>query len=287
MINKIICVLLLILFIILVCLVYSEIQKNKFNNNIENFQLFKTTENSIETFEDKKVDKWGDSQEEIDAKTNGLNNKQKKEVDNRINTKVDQAVKDALGNQPNASNASVTSQSVEPGPTGPAGGEYIASGLLLNKKYSTNENNEVDMSVTRAHGEGDSGKSYMEVKDSFSPSNSWYLYKDGNIKNRLDEMCLTTNGTIDTDLYMSECSQDPNQLWNWDRKSNRLVLASSMSLSSSNQKCIGLTGPKRDENTLLAGCAGKSCGNPSKRFLKLKNCNASVNPDEVWAFKNV
>ena len=77
MINKIICVLLLTLYIILIYLVIKELNNNKLNN-IESFQLFKTNDKQIEHFEDEKVDKWGDSQEQIDAKTQGLNSKKKR-----------------------------------------------------------------------------------------------------------------------------------------------------------------------------------------------------------------
>lgn len=287
MINKIICVLLLTLYIILIYLVIKELNNNKFNN-IESFQLYKTNDKQIEHFEDEKVDKWGDSQEQIDAKTQGLNKKQEQQVDNRINVKVNQAVKDAMNNQPDSINSSVGQQSIEPGPQGPPGGEYLASGLLINKFQET-QDSDMKMSVTRVYGEGDSGKTYMEITDSFSPSYQWQFYKDGEMKNRLDNKCLTTSGKPNSDLFMSECDNNSNQLWNWDNKSNRLVLKSSMN-STDNQKCIGLSGKKIDENTLLAGCSdnNKDCGNKvnkHKRYLQLKNCNSNVNPEEVWTFK--
>ena len=281
MINKIICILLLALYIILIFLVIKEINNNKYNN-IESFQLYKTNNKQIEHFEDEKVDRWGDSQEQIDAKTQGLNSKQKEQVGNMINVKVDQSVKNSMNNQPDSGNSSVGQQSIEPGPQGPPGGEYLASGLLINKKHSV-EDNDIKMSVTRVHGEGDSGKAYMEITDSFSPATYWYLYKDGEIKSRLDNKCLTTNGKNNSDLFISDCSNSPNQLWNWDNTSNRLVLKSSMN-STDNQKCIGLSNKKVDENTLLAGCSNNSCGDKNKRFLQLKNCNSSINPEEVWNF---
>lgn len=285
MINKIICILLLVLYIILIYLVFKEINKNKMVNNTENFQLYKTTDKNIEHFEDEKVDKWGESQDDIDAKLNGLNNKQKKEVGNMINVKVKAEVKENLGNQPNGGSSSTIAQTPEPGPSGPPGAEYIASGSLINKKYSIQDNN-VKMSVTRLHGEEDAGKAYMEISDLFSPTNYWYLYKDGTLKNRLDNKCLTTSGTDKSDLYMSQCSEGTNQIWDWDKNSNRLVLKSSISSASSTQKCIGLSGPKVDANTQLAGCTNNSCGDKNKRFLQLNNCNSSVKPEEVWSFGN-
>ena len=282
MINKIICVLLLILFFILLYLVYQEIKKSKMNN-IESFKLFSTNDNKIEHFEsDDKVNFWTDDKKTIEEKTQGLNSNQKKEVNNLINVKVNDEVKKSMNNT--VSNYGSTGRQGEQGPSGPPGGEYIASGLLVNKKYSYDENDKLNMSVTRVHGEGDSGKAYLEIADKFSPSTYWYLYKDGTLRNRLDDMCLTTNGNNSTDLYMSTCTSNSNQNWKWDNKSNRLVLSDSKGSGGTSQKCITLSKPKIDENTLLAGCADNKCGDKHKRFLKLGECKPGVLEDEVWSF---
>lgn len=285
MINKIICVLLLFIYIILIYLVLKEIEKNKFSgNNTENFQLFKTTDISIENFEDKKIDKWNDSPEKIDASEKGLNKTQKEQVKNMLNVKVDDSVRKSLNKNVNGGvSGGQVGQMGERGPAGPAGGEYIASGLLINKKYSFDDNGNLNMITNRVHGEGDSGKAFLDSKDLFSPTRYWYLHKDGNLKNRYDNMCLTTNGKSNSDLFMSECSDSPNQKWEWNNKSNRLILKDD-SGNSSLQKCISLTGPKVDANTQLAGCTNNSCGDKHKRFLNLKDCNSSVQLDEVWSF---
>ena len=278
MINKIICVLLLILFSILVYLVIIEIRKSKNKNNIENFKLFSTDNKSIEHFEDD-VDQWGDTKEQIDSKTQGLNKTQRKECDNMIKVKVNDEIKKNMANQ------QLNSSSVpgEQGPSGPPGGEYIAGGVFINKKYSYDSNNNLSMSVSRSHGEDDSGKAFLEINDKFSPSYYWYLYKDGTLRNRYDNNCLTTNGKINSDLYMSPCTNSSNQNWFWDNKSNRFVLQETVR-GNSKQKCIKLSSPKIDENTLLAGCSNNNCGSKNKRYLKLGECSNSVQLDEVWSF---
>ena len=284
MINKIICVLLLILFFILLYLVYQEVKKNKSKNNIESFKLLYNNDKKIEHFEsDDKPNLWSDDKNTIDEKTKGLNSNQKKEVTNLINVKVNDEVKKTLNNQSSVNYGSVGKQG-EQGPSGPAGGEYIASGLLVNKKHSYDENDKLNMSVTRVYGEGDTGKAYLEIADKFSPSTYWYLYKDGSLRNRLDDMCLTTSGKNSSDLYMNTCTNDSNQNWKWDNKSNRIILSESKGAGGTSQKCITLSNPKIDENTLLAGCADNKCGSKQKRFLKLGECKAGVQDDEVWSF---
>jgi len=285
MINKIICILLLILFFILLYLVTKEIKKSKLKNNIENFKLYSTDKKNVEFFENNQVNFWTDDKDTIDLKTQGLNENQKKQVINIINAKVKDEVRKLDASKPDNSYSSASSASTisqERGPSGPPGGEYLASGLLINKKYSYDSNNNLNMSVTRVHGEGDTGKAYLEIKDNFSPSTYWYLYKDGTLRNRLDNSCLTSNGK--SDLFMKECSGSSNQIWEWDNKTNRILLKDTKNNTASNQKCIKLTTPKIDENTLLAGCSNNSCGDKHKRFLKLDSCSPSVQTDEVWSF---
>jgi len=287
MINKLICIFLLILYLLLIYKVYNEISKRKFSNT-ESFQLFKTYDKSIEKFENsdetntnEKVNAWTSTPDEINTKTAGLNSKQKKEVTNMIKVKVDQHVKDALNDQQtNDNGVSEKFQSDEQGQMGPPGGEYLANGLLINKEYSMDSNNQLKMSVSRLHGEGNSGKAYLDEKDAFSPTTYWYLNKDGHLKNRFDDNCLTTSGIEKSDLYMSKCSDSPNQIWKWDNRSNRLVLKDD-SNQSSKVNCIGLSGKKFDENTALTT---ESKDDKYKRYLQLKKCDSSVKPDEVWSF---
>ena len=290
MINKLICIFLLTLYLLLIYKVYLEISKRKFSN-LESFQLYKITDNSIEQFENsntndndndsEKINPWTSTPDEINAKTSGLNSKQKKEVTNMIKVKVDQQVKDSLNEHSNNVDVSEKFQSVEQGQAGPPGGEYLANGLLINKEYSMDSNNEVKMNVSRLFGEGNSGKVYLETKDAFSPTTYWYLNKDGYLKNRFDDNCLTTSGIENSDLYMSKCSDSPNQLWKWDNRSNRLILKDK-SNQLSKEHCIGLSNKKFDENTALS--SENKNNDKYKRYLQLKKCESSVKPDEVWSF---
>ena len=67
-------------------------------------------------------------------------------------------------------------------------------------------------------------KVYLEKTDLFSPVQYWYLYKDGTIKNRYDDKCLTSGKKEKSDLFMSECKDDNlNQKWEWNKKTNRIV----------------------------------------------------------------
>ena len=284
MINKLICILLLILYILLIYLVYKEINKYKYSN-VESFQLYttdtKTNNNSIEHFQSN-VNEWTSTPEEINLSKTGLNKIQKEEINDLINAKINKGINEKLNSHIANNNKHSPG---ERGPMGPAGGEYIASGLLINKEYGTENGQIINMSASRSHGEGDSGKAYLELKDMFSPASYWYFSKEGQIKNRYDNYCLTTNGNLETDLYMSTCKDDdPNQLWEWNNKSNRLVLQNSS--KSNSEKCISLTGRKMDANTKLAGCSNSNgiCSNGDKRFLKLKECNQIIKNDEIWSF---
>lgn len=277
MINKIICILLLILFFILIYLTIIEIKNRKNNLNVENFKLYET--NNIEHFETKS---WTTDQKELDAMNKVLSPEQKKQVENMINSKTQEKVNTMIVNQ----KAMFEGPSGPIGPPGPSGGEYISSGRLINKEHSIDSNtNEISYNVTRAQGENESGKTYLETKDIFSPVQEWYFYKDGTIKNRFDDKCLTTKNIENSDLYMSECVDDDiNQKWEWEKKTNRII-SKNKEAEKNFERCISLSKLKLDENTnLLAGCGNNKNCNNNKRFLKIKNCNQSVSPDEIWSF---
>lgn len=283
MINKIICVLLLLLFIILVYLTVQEIRKNKYKNKIENFKLYETSDN-MENFSSDKPNKWSDSKEDYQSKTVGLNSNQISEVKDIVNQQTEIKVKDIVNNQ----KLMFEGPTGPEGPSGPAGSEYIISGRLANKEVTMDDKNK-KMVVMRSQGTDDNGKAYMEIGNPFVSTQYWYLHKDGRLKSRFDEKCLTSLKTENSDLVMSECLADEdtnsiNQKWEWDNKTNRLI---SKNKEGNNQfeKCVGLSTEKIDENTnLLAGCANNACGNSKKKFLKIKNCGNSVKPDEIWGF---
>ncbi len=282
MINKFICILLLSLFIILIYLTIQEIKKKKYeNNNVEHFKLYSTQDGNIEKFENS-VNSWTGNQEKFEANNKGLTPTQKTEVTDIVNTKTRAKVMDMITTQ----KAMFEGQQGPIGPPGPSGGDFISSGRLINKEHSLEGNtNEIINSITRTDGVDDTGKVYLEKTDQFSPVQQWYLYKDGTLKSRYDDKCLTSGKTEKSDLFMSECKDDNlNQKWDWNKKTNRIV-SKDIADNKNYERCISLSKPKIDESTnLLAGCASKVCGNSQKRFLQIKNCGQGAQLDEIWNF---
>ncbi len=282
MINKFICILLLSLFIILIYLTIQEIKKKKYeNNNVEHFKLYSTQDGNIEKFENS-VNSWTGNQEKFEANNKGLTPTQKTEVTDIVNTKTRAKVMDMITTQ----KAMFEGQQGPIGSPGPSGGDFISSGRLINKEHSLEgTTNEIINSITRTDGVDDTGKVYLEKTDQFSPVQQWYLYKDGTLKSRYDDKCLTSGKTEKSDLFMSECKDDNlNQKWDWNKKTNRIV-SKDIADNKNYERCISLSKPKIDESTnLLAGCASKVCGNSQKRFLQIKNCGQGAQLDEIWNF---
>ena len=266
-------------------MILKELRKNKYNSNVENFKLY-DTDNYIENFESNKVDRWSDSDEEIKLKTGGLNKTQKNEVSDIVNQTTELKVRSMVSNQ----KLMFEGPQGPIGPSGASGSDYIMSGKLANKNTTTDESTK-DYVVMRAQGEDDTGKAFMEINNPFTSTQYWYLFKDGTLRNRFDDKCLTakSNSINTSDLYMSECLPDENQnainqKWNWDFKTNRII-SKNKEANSQYEKCISLSSPKIDENTnLLAGCSNNSCGNNKKQFLQIKKCDNSAKPNEIWGF---
>jgi hypothetical protein len=285
MINKFICILLLSLFIILIYLTLKEIKKKKYeNNNVEHFILYSTQDGNIEKFENSEnsENSWTRNQEKFEANSKGLTQTQKTEVTDIVNTKTRAKVMDMITTQ----KAMFEGQQGPIGPPGPSGGDFISSGRLINKEHSLEGNtNEIINSITRTDGVDDTGKVYLEKTDHFSPVQYWYLYKDGTLKSRYDDKCLTSGKTEKSDLFMSECKDDNlNQKWEWNKKTNRIV-SKDIADNKNYERCISLSKPKIDESTnLLAGCSSKVCGDSQKRFLQIKNCGQGAQLDEIWNF---
>jgi hypothetical protein len=281
MINKFICILLLSLFIILIYLTIKEIKKKRYENNVEHFKLYSTQDSNIENFENTQ-NPWSINKEEFDSNNKGLSETQKKDVTDIVNAKTSAKVMDMITTQ----KAMFEGQQGPIGPIGPPGGDFISSGRLINKEYSLEDNtNEVINSITRTNGIDDTGKVYLEKTDLFSPVQYWYLYKDGTIKNRYDDKCLTSGKAEKSDLFMSECKDDNlNQKWEWNKKTNRIV-SKDIPDNKNYERCISLSKPKIDESTnLLAGCSSKVCGDSKKRFLQISNCGQGAKLNEIWNF---
>ena len=263
MIYKVYSVILLVLFLLLILMIINK------NKNIENFASNQWTTDKDQLAQDKAP----------------LNDVQKDEVKNMIESISSEQLKTLITTQ---SPLLVGPQGPQ-GKQGPAGTTLIASGRLINKSGSyTNINNENSMIpnyvVTRTEGTNKSSSlSYMDNLSAFAPYQHWQLDVNNNIVNRYDGNCLTMNSTQDK-LYIDKCENNPNQKWDWDR-SNRLI--STTASNSRKLKCIGLTDPENNVlTTNLPGCTGKKCmTDVPKRYLVVKDCDINnVLDDELWSF---
>lgn len=265
--NKILCILLIILFVLLVITVYYKYRL------VENFAS----------------NEWTTNKDVLEAEKASLNDVQKNEVKNMITSIANSQLKTLITTQ----SPLLTGPAGPPGIQGPPGTTLIASGRLVNKNgsydnYGTNNPNTNYFNplyiVSRTEGTSPaSSLSFMEKVSPFASYQNWNLDVNNNIKNRYDSTCLTMNTTQDK-LYMDKCNNTPNQKWLWD-SSNRIISTSAS--DDKKLKCVGLTDPKTDVlTTNLPGCNGDSClSNSPRRYLSIKDCDINnINEDEIWSF---
>ena len=263
--NKLICIILLTLFIILLILIFTK------KHNIENFAS----------------NEWITNKDKLAAEKAPLNKVQVTQVDNMIKSISKTQLKNLITTQ----SPLLTGPQGPPGPQGPAGTQLVASGRLINKSGSFNKdsNNQVNFLnpqfvVTRTQGTSPtSSLSFMDNVSPFGSFQNWQLDVNNNIKNRYDNTCLTMDATQDK-LHMSKCDNNPNQKWSWD-SSNRIISTS----ASTNQKlkCIGLTKPEVNVlTTNIPNCNDKECmSNTPRKYLVVKDCEINnTNEDELWSF---
>jgi hypothetical protein len=312
--NKLICIILLILFIILLLLIIY-----KRNNNIESFRSSteaiedrnksvsyrsssksttdknksvsepssESTDKSVSGSSNKSSNKWTTNKDKLAAENELLNDAQVNQVKNMITSISQSQLKTLITTQ----SPLLTGPAGPQGPQGPAGTQLIASGRLINKSGSFNNNSESDKNfllpqyvVTRTKGTSPtSSLSFMDNVSPFGSFQNWQLDINNNIKNRYDDTCLTMNATQDK-LYMSKCEDSPTQKWTWDN-SNRIV---STTLSTNQKlKCVGLTKPEVNVlTTNIPNCNDADCmANTARRYLVVKDCDINnINQDELWAF---
>lgn len=279
--NRIICTLLLILFIILILLIINRKIINY--NKIENFA---TKEKDAKDSKDSKSNAWTTDKDVLADEKKSLNDTQKTEVTNMINAISESKLKSLISSQSPLLVGPAGPQGIQ----GPSGTTLIASGRLINKsgsfdKVDGNTNYLIPKYVvTRTEGTSQtSSLSFMDDTSPFASFQNWQLDINNNLKNRYDDNCLTMS-TNDNKLYIDKCSDNPNQKWNWDN-SNRII-----STSNSNNrvlKCIGLSNPERNVlTTNIPGCTGDQCQtNTSRRYLNVKDCEINnIHEDEVWSF---
>ena len=258
--KNIIFKLLVILFIIFLIIFISQ-------KNIENFSS----------------NQWTTNKEQLAAENASLTDNQKTEVKNMINSITKSELKNLITTQ----SPLLTGPQGRQGVQGPPGTKLVASGRLINKKGSF-DNDENFMNpkyvVTRTEGTNPtSSLSYMSNLSPFGSFQNWHLDINSHLKNRFDGNCLTMSPNQDK-LYMDKCNDESEyQKWNWD-KSNRLISGAS---TDNNLKCVGLSRPEKNVlTTNIPGCSGQNCvSNTAKQFLVIKDCDVNnINEDELWDF---
>lgn len=288
--NKLLCIILLILLFIIIYQFSLKIKSlNKMSHVPE--QLFYINKHPIEHFDssnsieksDDSTNEWFKDENQIELEEMLLNKNQKDEVKGMIQNfgQVD------LPNIIKTQSSLLTGPQGPSGPSGPSGGNFIARGRLVNKKSSHKKNKSnliPDYVVSRTEGTNTaSSLSFMDNFKFYSSFQDWYLGSDNKLKSRYDNNCLTFNDKTNN-LYMSKCTDDPNQNWEWDNVSNRLI---STNQNNQDLKCIGLSKPKINSLTAnVPGCKNDACSNNVERqFLTVKNCDPNnVKEDEVWDF---
>ena len=296
MINKVLCILLLILFIILFIKIY---QKINIYNKTDSLKLFDTylsfdnskpydtlkEETSNEYFEHFKSDPWTTDKDTLKAEKEPLNDTQKEEVKNMIQQLGKEQLKTLIAQQSPLLTGPVGQQ----GPQGPPGTKLIASGRLVNKigSFSKEKNNtklNPDYVISRTEGtNAASSLCFIDKISPFSSYQNWELDVNNQIKNRYDNNCLTMDNKSNK-LYISQCTNNPNQKWTWDN-SNRII--STTNSTPNKLKCLGLSKPEINTlTTNVPGCKDGSCSNNILReFLTVKDCEINnINNDEIWAF---
>jgi hypothetical protein len=302
MINKILCILLLLLFIILLIKLYEKINIYKTQNTNKTLKLYDTlnnnnfdninTDNIYNNIEHFEQNAWITDKNVLNAEKQPLNEIQKDEVKNMINQLGKEQLKTLIAQQ----SPLLTGPSGPPGPQGPAGTTLVSSGRLVNKVGSFSKNNNdkdknkkindfyPEFVVSRTEGtNAASSLCFMDKISPFTSYQNWELNVNNQIRNRYDNNCLTMDNKNDK-VYISQCGDNPNQKWTWDN-SNRII--STTNSSPNKLKCIGLSKPEINMlTTNVPGCKDNSCSNNVEReFMIVKDCDVNnINKDEIWSF---
>ena len=190
MVNKILCIVLLLLFILILYLFIQELNK-KPNNKIP-IPLFNVDlpPQIIENFQDNE-NPWMKDDDQIKYDSLGLNDKQKKEIKNMIK----QVSKKELQELINIQSPLLVGPQGPQGPSGPIGGNYIATGKLANKSGSHKKGSTKlipEYVVTRTEGTDNSQSlSFMSSIVPYASFQDWVLGADSKLKSRFDNNCLT------------------------------------------------------------------------------------------------
>ena len=265
--NKILCVLLIVLLIFLFIQMIIKHRKNNYENFASN--------------------QWTTDKDQLAAEKMPLNDVQSEEVKNMITSISQSQLKTLIATQ----SPLLVGPSGPQGVQGPAGTKLVASGRLINKSGSfdndRNDNNYFIPKYIVSRTEGTNPTSSLSFMDNASPFASfqnWQLDINNNLVSRFDDNCLTMDNSQDK-LYMAKCADNnPNQKWSLDN-TNRII--STTASNSAKLKCIGLT--KLEQNvvtTNIPNCVGQQCmSNTPRRYLSVKDCDINnINEDELWTF---
>jgi len=261
--------LLLVIIIFLLYLFYKNNNANNSYNNIENFNS----------------DVWTTPRDEL----------KKKEEDEEQNKKMQETIKTAVQkhlNQLQANQGAIIKGPAGPiGPQGPAGTTLISSGKLINKANSFDFQNNVDPNyfmpqyvLTRTGGPSPIHNiTYMDKNSAFAPFQDWHYDINNNIKSRYDDTCLTLDSAKQA-LHLDKCdSNNKNQKWRWDNKSNRIHSIENPA------KCI-VSATATGNFTHISNnlnCDGDECKKSKqiKKIAELWDCDQNMIKDnEVWSF---
>jgi hypothetical protein len=268
----------LYIFIILIILLLL------FLINRINIKNIKNKPKYLENFQTK----WTVDKDILKSELQSLNDIQKTEIKNMINSISQNKLKDLLTSQ----SPLLVGPEGPPGPQGPSGSTYIATGRLINKNGSfekhDDKNNYFIPQYVVSRTEGNNSNSSLSFMDNVNPFGSyqnWELDINNHLKNRYDNSCLTINKN-NNKIYMDKCDDNNvDQKWLWDNKTNRII---STELSKHNKlKCIGLSTPETNIiTTNVPGCKEKNCINKkSRKYLELKECDINfIKDDEIWTF---
>lgn len=283
--NKYFCTFLIIILIIFLLHIFLK-TNSKSKLNIENFQDTPKSGSA-----------WTTSAADKQAAADST------QADKDLQNKIMNIVKNQLDQIKGTQGALIKGPPGPPGQQGPAGSKLIASGKLINKASSF-DNNSGSISppnyflpqyvLTRTGGTNSlSSLSYMDNNSAFTSFQDWQFDINNNIISRYDGKCLTMDdpkkNALNSVLYLDKCEPtNSNQKWKWDNVSNRL-LSMNNDINSNKVKCIVSTDPSGNNVNISnnLNCTGDECSKSKaiKKIAEISDCDINiVNDKEVWSF---
>jgi hypothetical protein len=274
-----------ILLVVVIILFLSFVIYLKYTNGPMRASPENFTTNNKQSIENFKSNIWTTPREEFKSE------KEKEENDKIMDEKIKTTVHKHL-NQIQTHQGAIIKGPVGPiGPQGPAGTTLITSGKLINKADSFDTGNSLEPNyfmpqyvLTRTGGPSPSHNiSYMDKNSAFASHQDWHYDINNHIKSRYDDNCLTIDNAKQV-LHLDKCdSNNNNQKWRWDNKSNRIHSA------ENSKKCM-VTATATGNFTHISNnlnCSGDECKKSKsvQKTAELWDCDPNIIKDnEVWAF---